>query len=403
MNDYFQFVYNEFLLHYGEDYINRYKQELFVLMKKTGKEARERYPHLKDPKTTSINNYVKCCVRYAIDYELAIKGLKSLADENVADRFKHLKAYFDLVPVDASETIALKIYNAKREEREDIWKSSNLPIKEIDKRFKSVCKEKIIFATSKGFSNLLELQLDHKQITQKEYKRFIEHIDAVIDFCNIQLPAVSALPSWFYSEFNTPCLLCEIPNFPLKTQEDVFNLMAKHHPVLITFKEKILIQGSDSSYMHYVRETDSFEICIDKNENFRHSCLSLIHELSHVVNYLDDFQKGKNPHSKNSFHSEKKELETELKIRRALSPEIYNSFFCEALVLFWKILFQIEMYTNPQNNASKVSAKIFNRCFKNVHQKKNYFYVLDEKVVMQPFKALPHAIANADAILDIMK
>jgi hypothetical protein len=396
MMDYFQSLYEEFIPLYQKDHLEPRKEELFALMGETEKEARKRYDTLKNPKTSSIDTYIKSCVRYALAYDLAINPEPK---DRRGESYEALKDYFNLVPVDSSETIGLKFYNAKREDRKEIWKSFNLPMKEVDKKFKEAAAESKAHAKARGYSSTVYRSLDFKEISKNSYERFLKKFDEIVDFCNEQLPNASALPTGFYSEFNVPCLLCEIPTFLFTTEEEIFDFVVKEHPILGVFKEKIEIKPYDSSYMNYVRETDSFEVFINKNENFRHRSLALIHELSHVVNYLYGLQKGNDPHLKNLHQREKEELQTELEIRKKLSPDIYNSFFCEALRLFWKIIFQIEMYTNPKDNASVVSAQIFNRCFKEAHQKKNYLHVFDEAIVLRPFEALPHAIATAEVLL----
>src|SRR5258706_8227657 len=297
MMDYFESIYQESLSVYKERNITTTKKGVFALMKKTEDEARERYVKLNEPKTCSIETYIKSCIRYAVDYDQASRPSNNLPGIS----FYALKAYFDVVPVDTSETIDRTIYNSKRADRKKLWTSFHLPVNNVDKLFKSVCEEKIVFAKKRGFKSIVDLLLDHKQIPIEKYQRFLKKFDETAEFCNKQLPETSTLPSWFYSEFNVPCLLCEMKDFPF-----------------------------------------------------------------------------------NSFEAEKEELVTELELRKKISPEIYNSFFCEALVLFWKIMFLIEMYSEPKDNASILSAQIFNRCFKDAHQKRNRLYVLDEKNVMQP-------------------
>jgi hypothetical protein len=402
MDDFFAKLIAEYLPQYKKGKIKMSSDSLLELIKKAEKEAHKKYASLPKPKTCSLSTYTKISIRSSVDYDFAVKNLKPANNKSFEDSFKELKKYFTLVPVDVSETLGRKLYDAKREERTKIWKDFNLPVKKIDMQFKKVCEEKARFANKKGYKNLVALHIDLKKIPPDKYKQFKEKVDKIIDFCNKQLPKPDQLPDWFYSEWNPPCVYCQINPFPFTKEEDVFETMKTIYPILIPFKKMIEIKPDDSSYMRYEKNTDSFEIRIDKSGNVRHRTIDLIHELCHVVDYLNNFKEDKNPYENSLFISEKVTLELELHVLQKVSPELYKASFCQILTLFHNLLFQIEMYTKPQDKASELSAQIFNRCFLSAHQKKNYLYMLNESFIMQPLKGLPHAIAAADVILDII-
>jgi hypothetical protein len=402
MDEFFEKLIAEYLPQYEKEKLEMSSDSLLEFIKKSEKEAYEKHLYLLEPKTCSLSTYTKLYTRSSLEYDFAVKNLKPVNNKDLDDPFKELKKYFTFVSVDVSEPLGRKLYDAKREERAKIWKEFKLPVKKIDKQFRNVCEEKTRFANKKGYKNLLDLHIDLKKIPHDKYKQFKEKIDEVIEFCNKQLPKPNQLPNWFYSECNPPCVYCQLNSFPFTNEEDVFKTMKAIYPILIPFKKKIEIKQDDSSYMRYEKNTDSFEIRIDRSGNLRHRTIDLVHELCHVVDYLNNFKEDKNPHENSLFMSEKVTLELELHILQKVSPELYKASFCQILALFHNLLFQIEMHTKPQDNASELRAQIFNRCFLSAHQKKNYLYMLNELNIMRPLKGLPHAVAAADVILDII-
>ncbi|MBI1863970.1 hypothetical protein HYS03_02050 [Candidatus Woesebacteria bacterium] len=295
-----------------------------------------------------------------------------------------------------------KFYDAKVDKRREIWKSFNLPVEEIQKKFILMTKERNEFAKRKGYLNRVDMILDEIKISRAVFDSFMRHIDKVIGYCNRQLPGVNDLPNWFYSEFNSPCFICRMSLFPFKNFDEVIDCVMGEYKFLSEFKDKIDIQLGSESKMVYKRETDSFEITIYKDENIRHKSIDLIHELGHVICFLRDSKNNINHLKKSKYLREKEAFEIEFSVLQKISLTLFHAYFGDVLKLIWETLFQIELYDNPNRNLDKLYAEIFNRCFIRAKQKTNPLYILEKRIVLSPLSSLPHAVSQAGLVMKMV-
>lgn len=392
-----------------QQYLPRYRSELksfspfklHQLVQKAAKEAKENYQKLSEPRTCSINVYIKLWVRQTLDWDLATKTVKKVSIDNSSSFGVSVKEYFSLFPDELSNEFRKKLFDAKPEMRKGVWKSFKLPFGEIEKRFVKMTKERIKFARKRGYPSYVDMFLERDKIPYPDYKYFTQNADKIIEYCNQQLPETDNLPSWFYSEYNLPCFICKIPLFPFKSFNEVIDYFVERYPLFSKFKHKVSVKLGKSSSMFYKKETDSFQITIDKNLNIRHQIVELIHELGHVVRYLQNFNRGINPLERGIYLREKEAFKIELANLEAVSPNLFRALFSELLLLFNRVLFEIELYANPNQDLSRLYAKTFNRCFKKAKQKTNPLYILDEHIVLKPLSSLPQAIASAELLSTI--
>ena len=315
--------------------------------------------------------------------------------DNPPSSFKASAEYFSLIPHESHGIFRKKLFDTKLQNRKKVWRGFNLPMKEVEKRFKKMTIERNKFAQKKGYSSYLFMFLDLYKIPQSDYKNLIKNTDKVINYCNQQLPKTESLPDWFYSEFNLPCFICRLPQFPFKTLDEVFDFVAGEYPTLKNSRHKIDITLSKTSEMIYKKETGIFKITLDKNSNFRHQAVDLIHELSHVISNLKNLTKGDDPLEKGAYLREKEATEIEFRLLERVNPKLYQAIFGEILLILRRVLFEIELYKNPDQNLSRLYAKTFNQCFKGAKQKDSPLWVLDERIVLRPLLSLPHAVAYA--------
>lgn len=288
-----------------------------------------------------------------------------------------------------------KIFDTSPKERAAEWKKINLDIDKVSNSFKEMLKERNNFAYDKGFSSRLVMALDWFGIPRKDFENFVKNVDGIISLCSRQLLDFKHLPGWFYTEFHSPCFICQITKFPLKSLDQTFDFVAKSQIVINKFKKKININLGHNSKMLYKKESDTFEITIDENVNTRHQITDLIHELSHMVSYLESFKKGIDMSGKGVYLREKQALKIETEILRSLSIDLYKAvLFGETLALIFRTLFEIEIYKNPNQNLEKLYANNFNKCYKVANQKTNLLYLLDERIIFYPFTSLPYVIAH---------
>ncbi len=387
---------------YKSEKLKIVESDLEIVARKAYKEAIQNYTELSVPKICSEEIYINYWLTSTLDRYLATK----LTEQNKSSSSftKAVADFFCVLPKDKNWfDIRGDFFGHKTEDREKAWKDYNLPLKELERKFKTVCKERNKLAKDKGYKNFIDMKsADNKyNIPKHSFERFLNNVDNVIDFCNKQLPDLDNFPDNFYSVFGTSCYLCQITSFPFKTLDQTFLYVVGQSKLLAKFRNKIAVNLGEESKMSYRKESDNFEIFINKNQNIRHQSIDLIHELSHVINFLGDFKKDKYHLSKGEYLAEKEALITELPILKKLSPSIYQAEFGHILSIFHSILFQLELYKNPDQDISKLYAHVFNKCFKGAKQKTNPLYLLENEIILKPFSSLPHAIAYANFLLDL--
>lgn len=395
-----------------QEYYQKYSEEglkvnigrLRALAIISTKKAKENYLKLKSPKTCSEEVYIYHWVREALDKGYVLKTLTKIDFRNppTDPYFKAIAEYFLVFPRESLDPINKEINNAEPIKRLRLWKSYSLPTEEIEKRFKKVIVERKKFLQRRN-EPYIEVILRKNKIPKANYGQFIKNKDKVITFCSKPLPDPKQLPNWFYLELNLPCFICRVKKFPFETLENVFNSVSCEYPVLKQFKARVKVAMGDKNWTRYKKEEDYFLVTLNKNVNFRHQTISFIHELGHVINFLNDFKKGEDFLGKGKYLGEKETFKLELKILEKLSKEILEASLTNLLLTFWKITFEIELYNNPLQNIGELYAHSFNACFPKARQKRNPFYILDDSLITAPFSSLPHAIAYAEVILDLKK
>jgi len=392
----------EYLPRYESEGIDVSLDKLIKLALRASKKAVKTYIVLKEPRVCSENIYIDNWVREELIRDFAIKTVKPISLKKPPASFKASADFYLLLPPELHRHLITIFFNSKAENRKKTWNSLKLPTKEIEQKFIRMTEERIKFAQNKGYATYVDMFLDKNKIPRSDYERFLKNIDKLVKYCNSNLPKTGVHPEWFYSEFNLPCFMCRLSSFPFKSFDEVLDYVVKTNKILGKFKQKVIIKFGEKSKMSYKKETDSFEITISKTVNIRHQITDLVHELSHVIDYLQDLSAGKDLLSKGKYVREKSALIIELSILKRLSQPWYQSNFSEALQLFRRLLFEIELYSDPDQDLSKLYAETFNRCFKLAKQKSNPAYILDERISLLPLDALPHAIAHSEVILEMM-
>jgi len=370
---------------------------------KEAEKGKENYKKLSSPKIYSIDNYIYIWVRRAVDIDLASKSIKKISLEKPPISFKSTARYISLFPEESSDKFSKKLFSVPLEKRRKTWDSFNLPFKKIEKAFIEMSSERVEFAHKKGFSSYIDMYLEMNNTPSLVYKHLIEGQDKVIKYCNEQLAIFKNLSENFYSEFNRPCFICNLPSFPLKTNGETIGYFIKKYPILNRIKDKIKITLGDRSEIIYKKENDIFQIIINKNLNSRHKIMDLIHELSHLTYNIKNLENRNKTSSGESYLREKEALKIELSMLKSLSDKVFKASLGEALLIYHRILFEIELYKKPRQNLSKLYAEIFNKCFKKAKQENNPLFILDEYVTLRPFSSLPHALAYSEVLNTFIK
>lgn len=388
----------EFHLLYNTEGISVTLKDLKEIVSKAQKSAVENYKKLKPPKLIPIDTYARLWVREALAHDLAKKTVKPVKLDKPPIDYKAIVDFHLILPPELLHKVSRKILHTSPERGEEVWNSFNLPFKEIEEKFIAATVSKNKMAQRKGFKSFLEYQMFRYKISTADYINFERNINKAVDFCTNKLSNINT-PQSFFSEFSIPCYMCLLLSFPFKDLDETFDFIAKKYKVLDKFKKKIKIRFGESSTSLYKKETDSFEIVIDRHANIRHQVTDLTHELCHVLNNIESFQKGFLPAESSAHIREKEATVLELDILKQLSADLHQAIIGQFLQVFCRILFEIEIYKNPNQDLSKLYAETFNRCYKGANQKKNRTYILDEKIILRPLISLPHALANVDICL----
>jgi len=392
-------IYEEYLPRYELQIKSFNPKELKRLILKASWEAENSYEKLAEPKTCDLDTYIGIYVEKTVDKNFASKTIREISLKNPSSPFRASANFFSTYPLELQDALMKKIYDAKPEDREKVWKDLKVPMKGIEKKFVKMIISRVRLARSKGYSDYVDMLLDKYKISNSDYKCFLGDINKAIEFCNLQLPGDDSFPDWFYSNYNLPCFICRLPEFPFTSFDDAIEFVAKKHRILSKFKNKINITLGNDSKMNYEKETDSFKITIERRENKRHRIVDLIHELGHVIDYLMCFKRGISPLERGGYIREREAARIEFALLKKVSPDLYKASLAGVLLTLRRVLFEIELYKNPDQDLSKLYAETFNRCFKKAKQKSNPLYILDERIIARPFSTLPHAVASVNVLM----
>lgn len=373
-------------------------EEFSDLIKKGIVDAQQQFVKLSEPRTLSLDLYTRHWVREVVMSDFALKSMKEVTPDSGDSLLKSLSQFVSSYPPQLLKETQKEVYGASPyEKRQEAFEGKSM-IPVTKGNFKQLIKARNKWAQDKGQNSQIDLSLENNKIPRKDYESFVKDIDKVIDYCNSKLPAVN-VPDWFYKEFNLPCFLCQLADFPsFENDEEIINQITGLYPILEKFKRKITFTQSDSFRMTYRKESDTFEVFVNRNVNERHHLVGLVHELSHVISHLQNFEADIDPLANGKYLNEKETLEIELTIFKTMSEDLYRAYFAEVLLVLQRVLFEIEIYTSGREDLDKLYAESFNKSFKKGRQKENPLYLLDEFIIFSPLSSLPHAVASMRVI-----
>ncbi|KKQ95530.1 MAG: hypothetical protein UV74_C0001G0035 [Candidatus Woesebacteria bacterium GW2011_GWB1_43_14] len=397
-NDDLELIFQEYLPKYQSELKSFKTSNLKQLILKASKEAKKHYEKLPKIKTCSSRTYIKLWTRDKIAENLASKTIKKVSLSKPSLTHGASVKYYSLIPYEMHYVYRKELFDANPKDREKVWKSFGLSETEIENKFRGLVVEHIDYAIKKRFPSYVEMVLEKDKISHSTYKCFTKNINRAISYCNQHLPKDGNLPNWFYSKFNMPCYVCRLSQFPFNTQDEVLDSTIKERNILKKYKDKIIIKHGNFSRMRYQPEFDSFDIEINNNGNFRHQSLDLIHELGHTINYLNYFKKGIDPREKSAHEREKETFIIEFNLKKSISLSLYYASLDTVLLTLRRALFEIGLYSNPDQNLRKLYADTFNQCFNKAKQTSNPLFFLDDRISLKPLSSLPHAIALTEIL-----
>jgi hypothetical protein len=350
------------------------------------------------PKLMTRETYISGWVQEALKTHVVTTDLKQ--HQPTPGFIDSIKNLFELLPdhLLTDQTIRATLFTGAYTDRVQAWNKLNLPVSDIQDRFIKLSQFRVKQSHISGFTSYQDMMLTRLQVPVDKYKFFLSHVDQVIDILNQHLPS-SDLPDWFFQPLNTPCAVCQLPTFPFDHTDQVLDYVLSHYPSLQRIKHKLDIRFTPKeSTISYNKEVDQFDININSSFNLRHQSLSLIHELSHAICFLSYFDQSVDWQTPSQYQKEQDAYTQELKILQSISDDLYQATSSEILLVLTKVLFELELYKNSDQDLTKLYAQTYNRCFKRARQTDNPTYLLNHSIVMHPFDNLHHAISIVSVI-----
>lgn len=386
-----------------QKYLGLYKQrgievDLILLDKIIAqglKDGKKNYQKLKKPKIMSENMYIQSWIYNLVSYDIAKRSVERVDPKDKVSKYQASIDFYLTYPPSDQKRLRETIWSASPNKRELAWKNLRIPFKKIVEAFKKLTIQRSQLTVRFGFKSFLEYCLNLYQISNSDYKIFLTEIDKIIDYCNKQVLVTGNFSEDFFSEFGNHCYLCALKSFPFKDLKEVENFLFSKNDDLKKFRSKISIKLGNYSQVSYKKGSDTFGVTIEKAANLRHKSIDLIHELSHIVHRLELYEKGFLVEEKGAYYNERETAKIELNFLKQKYNPLYKSVYGEFLKVFHKVLFEIELYQNPNQDLSRLYATTFNRCFKGANQKQNRSFILDEEIMQRPLSKLPHAVAQA--------
>lgn len=135
----------------------------------------------------------------------------------------------------------------------------------------------------------------------------------------------------------------------------------------------------DHASYKYDDQKGTIDIFIPKGVHENQAISMLVHELGHAKAITE------NKIAPTQFEAEKLAYEYEFNFLKSKSQDLFLADLDQYKSCFWRTDFEIEAYTNPDQDLSVLSSN-------------NDRYLDDEKLIMKPFTDLPHALAIFDLL-----
>jgi hypothetical protein len=384
---------------YRENSLSDSMKDISLMVDKEMVRAKNKYGELPEPKIASLEAYEIYCIREKINNDIGGKTIEKVSKDSNNPVSVSLAKLLEKFPKKLlDETFKELFVLLPFEKRADYWKTRERLFDGYDKEYLAVEESRDLLSKRKGFKDRFDYFLINNRIPESDYQFFSTNLDKYIAFCNEQVKEIEVKEEEFYSEFSLPCFVCVGDFMKIKTNDELFEFMARDYPNLSKYKNKIQIVLGTGASTRYITETDSFLVTIRKEINSRHQILDLLHELSHVIFLIEDLGNGKDFLGEGKYEQEKKAMEIILKQLKKFSEKVYKVYLGNLLVDLQGALFELEVYRGSQKDLAKLNAQMFNKCFQGARQMENPFYIFNTNHVFRPLNSLLYAIVGVNTL-----
>lgn len=207
-------------------------------------------------------------------------------------------------------------------------------IENLDKDFLRFIKGRNFLAKLRGCRDQIDLMKKKLEIPEDDYENFIKNIVKI--------------RKKFKSKLFLGCEVCLGDKKIFPNVKEVVRLFKKKYPLFKKNIRKIKIIALDYSQTEYETTRDVFMVRYNDSLGENHSILELIHELSHVVNYLLFFQKNEYPMFKGKYYEEKEAIEIEKEFLSKHYPQLWKLKLWSLRKMFLETELELKLY-NPKN------------------------------------------------------
>lgn len=377
--------------------------DLNKLINHSFKDAIDSFHKLDLSKTYCLSAYVAYWIREELIKVFTIKTLRKVSwregDPGESQDLKTIKNFFSILPPGSFVSLSQRLFRAgSLAKRKNIFRQYQRLFDKLRKPFEDLVGWRNVFAQKREYPNYISYMRQKDKIENEEYELFIKNVDQIISYCYAQLPKVENLPCWFYSQYNQPCFLCLMP-FPKElSTEKVLDIVAGLYPQLKSFLPKVRIVYTDKARTLYIKEDDLFEVSIRKNVNQRHQMIDLVHELGHVIYFIDSFTNNVDIMKCGKYVAEKAALRVAFRVLNSIDPKILKAYCADLLQVIHRSLFELAIYFEPMQDYDRLYARLFRKCFPCSSQRSNPLYLLDEHIVEQPLTSLAFTVASVNLL-----
>lgn len=315
-------------------------------------------------------------------------------------KYKASVDFYKIYPSEYLTELQGLIWNENELNRESKWQELNVPYKKIEKAFIALAKQRNSLASESGYTDLIDKSIKQFKIPLYSFDLFLKNKEKVINYCHDQLIDFNIDNNKFFREFGNHCYICELDPGEFKSLTNIRKVFIDSDEVLKNYNDKINFSEGNGSYTSFDKQSGVYKITIDKRQNNRHKIIDSIHEISHAKSTIISQNESKTLDG--AYSKELATLKFELEILKKHSLPIYKTIFGEFLKVYLRVLFELELYKNPDQDLSRLYASSFNLCFIGAKQKNNRSYILDNLIIKYPLATLPHAIAQSEVILSLM-
>lgn len=297
--------------------------------------------------------------------------------------------------------------NFTLEERKDNFRILLPLIGQLGCLFKKHIIELNNLAKLMGYPNFLEYSLVLDTIPKQKLEEFLNNVDKFISIIHndpLSIKLAKETKDWSILSIPAPDGTLFLKNM-FDVPNQILELVSKYDPRVTKYREKIRIEykedrvgfGGRTKYDNGEKVAKIFlkEDIVDLNKS-----LLFVHELGHALDFLECIEKKLSPHYFSAYlqeHSAEKFIHEFIK--KEIPDKVQRRIRYDWLDTLTYTLFEIDIFTNDQQDFEEAYARAVNRCYPLAHQKINPLYVFNERFITRPLGMLLCNLINVELYL----